>query len=508
ILADDEVPEGATMILPDDEDGIVDGIPLRSVPDLAAAHRAAGGAAPAPIPLLPGDLPPPKEEIDLFGVGLQASATPISTTGSGTGKTRPVADDSYDKRRAFLLMAIAGLSAAIVTGAIVALVMKPGPPKKVLPPPPPPATATVLVRADVPVKLTLDGKSKGDSGRRGALLLYPLKTGKHTIGLSADGYHSLSASFEVKAGMALLLGPYSLRPKKKPSTLTVRLAEIFRDAEVRIAGDVVPAVKVGTPVPLPLDTVVELRVGLLGYEDHVKMLQTASGKTIVTEVIMLQEARRGQAAVGSVPPGASVWLDGAKLSCVTPCRIKNLKLTKKFAVKVSLAGYKTSEQTYSFKKFTKTLTIDVRLERGSGGATDTMAAPPATDGALAAAPESGAPPSMRRSSSLPRPRQTEPRAPPERPREARPVEPPSGDAGNCSKNSKGMLVANADPEARVYIDGRNTGRWTPIPPRRALKLRRGKHRVTFVTRRGKRYNYYITVEPCKTTRLIRKLPGG
>jgi hypothetical protein len=352
-----------------------------------------------------------------------------------------------------------------------------------------------------------DGKSKGDSGRRGALLLYPLKTGKHTINLTATGYHPMSATFEVKAGMALLLGPYSLRPKKKQSTITVRLAEIFRDAEVKIAGDVVPIGKVGKPVPLPLDTVVELWVGLLGYEDHVKMIQTASGKTIVTDVIMLREARRGQAAVESVPPGASVWLDGAKLSCVTPCRIKNLKLKKKFTVKVNLAGYKPHKETYGFKKFTKTRTIKIPLERGTGDAADATAAPTPLDGALASAMEPEEPPSMRRSSSQPQPRRTGSRSAAQ-PREARPAAPPPGMARNCPRKSKGKLVANADPAARVYINGRNTGRWTPIPPRRALKLRPGKHRVTFVTRRGKRYSYYVTVQACKTTRLIRKLPGG
>jgi hypothetical protein len=57
----------------------------------------------------------------------------------------------------------------------------------------------------------------------------------------------------------------------------------------------------------------------------------------------------------------------------------------------------------------------------------------------------------------------------------------------------------------VYVDGKYTGRETPIPPDKKLKLTAGKHKVIFETPGGKRYAFEIEVEPEKVLKLIKRL---
>jgi len=369
---DEDAPEGATMILaPDDEDathilgdeeGIVDGIPLADMHAQAAA--SSGGAAPASPAQLPHDLPLPKVLTDPFGVpAIQeevpaARATPgrsdtaeidIKSKGAGGG-TRP------------LLLVIVALVAAVVFGLAGYLIGRPGEVPKPKPPPPVPASVTVLVRAKTPVSVTLDDKVAGSTGRVGALLLHPLGAGKHELTLKASGYVKQQVSFEVTAGQSVLLGPYVLKEQDKPSTLVIMLSDMFKDAEVRLAGKIVPAMQLGKPVPLPLNTQVELRVGMLGYADHLETVTTSHDKQLTTKMIALEEAVMGQLGLDSVPPGATIYLNGKKRDCVTPCRIQYLALHKKFHVRISMAGYEDYSAKFGFNK-RKTVTIDRKLKK-------------------------------------------------------------------------------------------------------------------------------------------------
>jgi hypothetical protein len=71
----------------------------------------------------------------------------------------------------------------------------------------------------------------------------------------------------------------------------------------------------------------------------------------------------------------------------------------------------------------------------------------------------------------------------------------------------GFLVANTVPWAKVIVDGKDTGKTTPVAPRSAIPLKPGKHRVTFEVD-GKQFHFPITVVAGQTTRLIKKLPVG
>jgi PEGA domain len=72
--------------------------------------------------------------------------------------------------------------------------------------------------------------------------------------------------------------------------------------------------------------------------------------------------------------------------------------------------------------------------------------------------------------------------------------------------STGYLVTNTRPAARVSIDGRETGRWTPVPEANPIALPSGAHTVVFETADGKRLEETLQIEPGKTTRLVREIP--
>jgi len=71
--------------------------------------------------------------------------------------------------------------------------------------------------------------------------------------------------------------------------------------------------------------------------------------------------------------------------------------------------------------------------------------------------------------------------------------------------SIGYLGTNTRPAARVSIDGRETGRWTPVPEANPIALPTGAHTVVFETADGKRLEETLQIEPGKTTRLVREI---
>ncbi len=79
-----------------------------------------------------------------------------------------------------------------------------------------------------------------------------------------------------------------------------------------------------------------------------------------------------------------------------------------------------------------------------------------------------------------------------------------GDSPSSSENEPGYLIANTVPFAHVFVDGKDTGKSTPIAPRSKLELKPGKHIITFVVG-GKKFPNEITIKPGEEFRLIRQL---
>jgi serine/threonine protein kinase len=356
-----------TMILPDDEEPPPGLSVDRIRADAAAAESgaAAGAGAPAPATAaLPVDLPPPRRDDDPFGLELapQPAAGPETPAASAVGSDTAQTPKPARRLAGWLGMVIVGLAAALLSGGLVALLRGGG--EEAAPPPAPrQAAVTLLVQADADVKVTVDGERSHQTGKRGAVLFQGLSPGRHQVTFAAKGYEGREAKFDVEPGQVRLLGPYRLQPRAKPSTLVINVSDMFKDAEVTLDGELVPMAKLGKPIPLPQNKTVELRVGMLGYVDHVEQIQTGHDKQIETETISLAADSQGQVSIKSAPSGARIWINGAKKECVTPCRVGKLDPDKRFRLRLEHEGYKVHKQTYRFDRDERTKTIIVTLNQ-------------------------------------------------------------------------------------------------------------------------------------------------
>ncbi len=103
---------------------------------------------------------------------------------------------------------------------------------------------------------------------------------------------------------------------------------------------------------------------------------------------------------------------------------------------------------------------------------------------------------------LPEKRQPVAKKPPEK--SDRPSSKPAGGrtASASASKKKGYLILNSKPTAQVFVNGKNTGQWTPIPPARKLELPVGSHKITFKTQDGKKVDRTVTIKEGETAKLI------
>jgi serine/threonine protein kinase len=215
-----------------------------------------------------------------------------------------------------------------------------------------------------------------------------------------------------------------------------------------------------------------LRVERAGYEEVEKRFELAMGTRMVMELSLRNiqqppikkspddsirpgtpgegkppvEEKLTVLIVDSDPPGATVFLDGEKIG-KTPLRKTDVKPKAKVRVGITSKGYRAGSKTLEIRSGEE---HEVRLVLAKAG---TIRKPPA----------------------------------------------------DKEKARYGHLVANTRPWSKVYVDGKYTGRETPIPPDKKLKLIAGKHKVVFETPGGKRYAFEIKIEPEKVFKLIKHL---
>ena len=77
-----------------------------------------------------------------------------------------------------------------------------------------------------------------------------------------------------------------------------------------------------------------------------------------------------------------------------------------------------------------------------------------------------------------------------------------GSESMTSRRGRGTLVINTIPWARVFVDGRDTGKNTPV---RSMRVSAGTHRIGLRTADGTMHNVQVEVAPGETVRLMRRL---
>jgi hypothetical protein len=154
--------------------------------------------------------------------------------------------------------------------------------------------------------------------------------------------------------------------------------------------------------------------------------------------------------VKSTPPGAEILLNGKKIG-KTPTTIGGLKPRKNYFMVLKKDGYKPFFQGVKFKG-RKRVVVNATLQPGKFAASKTGGSPKASGG------------------------------------------------------GKGYLIANTKPWARVIIDGKDTGQWTPIVGKRKLSLSAGSHKITFKTKDGKTLTVNVNIKAGQTTKVIKQIP--
>ncbi len=168
-----------------------------------------------------------------------------------------------------------------------------------------------------------------------------------------------------------------------------------------------------------------------------------------------------------------VTLDGKKLGFTPDLKAEGLVFGDKHKVVAKKEGFKVFTLDFTNDKKDPLFVVTLALER------DTKEKPPKEE---AKAPEKEKPPEKEHVAD----RQPEKEKPPEKERppererpEKKPVEVAKPEKASA-KGAKGKLACASKPAgAEVWVDGRNTGKRTPVAISSALELSVGKHKVIF-----------------------------
>ncbi len=68
----------------------------------------------------------------------------------------------------------------------------------------------------------------------------------------------------------------------------------------------------------------------------------------------------------------------------------------------------------------------------------------------------------------------------------------------------GYLIVVSRPPAQIFVDGKSTGRRTPVPPSNPLSLSAGRHKITLEAG-GKKHDFKVSIQAGQTAKLIQTL---
>jgi serine/threonine protein kinase len=276
-----------------------------------------------------------------------------------------------------------------------------------------------------------------------------VEPGKHELKVTREGYSPYSAVVEVRSG--------------EDTSRTVMLEE--RD---KIYGSVmIDSIPQGAVVSIDgrvLAQVTPVRVDkLLANIEHVVLAEKLGFKSVSAKLkiaendnksIMLQlTGGRVKLSVKSDPPGATIYLEGVQAGNA-PRDFSEMDISKEYTLKLVKSGYEEKEIKISFDRG-EDKTVDVVLEK------------------------------------LPGREKTEMKQP-QKDQKARKAPPTAQD---------GFLSVNASPWAYITIDGKKTGKTTPLV-KHALKP--GQHSVTLVSEDGREKTVSVTIKPGATAKITEK----
>jgi hypothetical protein len=330
------------------------------------------------------------------------------------------------------------------------------------------------------------------------LTLKDLPPGSHALVVKGEGggrfeQQVVLAANDVSVVTATLQG--SGAPREKPSagsgTGRFLLQLAGEGATVFIDGAQLDDGSWKDPIPLRAGAPHEFRITKPKFEEQrfTVTLQPGEDQKKVIDLRPLV----GHLEIASDPSGADVNVNG-KSAGKTPVKIDDVDVGKDARVTVRLRGYASVTKYVSFERESHQ-SLDLKLVAAQVGKED----------------EEG-----RKASDEERRHSEKERSQHEKTEREKSAAAEKGDkekgidavgeskASAAGSGESGFLVANTQPWAKVLIDGKDTGKTTPIAPRSKIPLKPGKHVVTFVAN-GKKYNFDVQIKPGEDFRLIRQL---
>ena len=337
-------------------------------------------------------------------------------------------------------------------------------------------TLVVMVNAARAADVFVDGALKGHVDPGAPLTLRELPAGAHTVLVkTADGGEFKQQVALAANDVSVLTAAPRAVAAAGPGTGHLKLNIATAGAQVYVDGAQLADGAWRDPISLRADVAHEIRV-VKPLREEVKLQVTLrSGEAVMRDVELLPAY--GKIVVASNPPGGEVSVNG-KHSGVTPLTVGDIDPGKPARVTVRLKGYMPITKYVAFDKGLEQA-LDLQLveetavaakeekhghsssSKGSSGGDDDLAT------VKVASSKGGVP-------------------------------------ASSGSSESGYLVANTQPWAKVIIDGKDTGKTTPIAPRSKIALKPGKHVVTFVAN-GKKFNFDVVIKPAEDTRLIKQL---
>ena len=373
-------------------------------------------------------------------------------------------------------------------------------------------TIVIGIRPDSKAKISLNNNKSLEVTGTDMAVFDDINQGSHVVKVEAEGYKAKEFQLSVDKG-GVTTKTVTLEKLRQPSVLTLNIDPKEAKAIVRIGNEKIPSDALGEPIPLPFDKKVKVEVFAFGYKSFEKTISKTADENIPLDV-KLKKAKQPMIQIDSEPEGAAVFLDGEE-KCKTLCRLTDLPLKKPFTLSVKKDGFLPQKWKMSFKKgdVGKDLLAALKpVEKADADPSGEEEEP-----ALAEKTEETQEDDTKNTQTKPKTRdrkkpttrhrhKTKPKTRDQpRPRPPR-QQAPKGDCDSrCPSKTKGCLWVNSQPRARVHIGGKDTGRNTPIFGNRALQLKPGYHRVTFVTSDGKKHKFGVQIKACKVSRLVRRL---
>jgi eukaryotic-like serine/threonine-protein kinase len=343
-----------------------------------------------------------------------------------------------------------------------------------------PAKGTLVVMSPRAAEVLIDGTPRGKLEEGKPLTLKDVLAGAHAVVIRASDGSEFKQSVTLQAGDVSVMTATLAPPPSTVGSGTLRLNVMTAGAQVWVDGAQLADDAWKGPIPLRADVAHEIRVTKPQREEVKLTVTLKNGEELKKDIELLPGY--GKIAVTTDPAGAEINING-KRAGVSPVTVGDLDPGKPARVTIRAKGFAPVTKYVQFDKGLDQV-LDIKMVAGDDAASTEHKPPVLADVSVDVKPEKP---------SKPAPKEKDPE-------ELAPVKP----AATTNANEPGFLVANTQPWAKVLIDGKDTGKTTPIAPRSKISLKPGKHIVTFVAN-GKKFNFDIVVKPGEDTRLIKQL---